>query len=150
MTGGSDAKGAPPDFTPEGAAGWLSELGEQDRRAALAWAGEHLTELRQSVYGQRILYWTLGISFVLGLAIHVGAYLLKSSVTTEPLGLIADLLYALGFSLWTGGVVVLFLQIVPEAKRRQFKSVLDAYEAARRDEARKGSNQATEGDEAPT
>jgi hypothetical protein len=37
-------------------------------------------------------------------------------VTTEPLLLVADLLYALGWSLWTGVVVVFFVQIWPEAK----------------------------------
>jgi hypothetical protein len=45
----------------------------------------------------------------------VGGYVLTSSVTTEPLGLAADLLHALGWSLWTGVVVVVFAQIVPEA-----------------------------------
>jgi hypothetical protein len=54
-------------------------------------------------------------------------------VTTEPLGLVADLLYALGLALWTGLVVVVFVQVVPEAKRRQMKRALDAYEAAQRD-----------------
>jgi hypothetical protein len=68
-------------------------------------------------------------------ATHIGGYFLKKPVTTEPLGLIADLLYAFGWALWTGVVVVVFIQIIPEAKRRQFKQVLDAYEAAR-DEAR--------------
>jgi zinc transporter ZupT len=69
---------------------------------------------------------------VIGLAAHAGGYLLKSSATTEPLGLVADLLYALGYALWTGVVVVVvFVQVFPEAKRRQFKQVLDAYEAAR-------------------
>jgi hypothetical protein len=47
-------------------------------------------------------------------------------VTTEPLGLVANLLYALGFALWTGVVVVVFVQIIPEVKRRQFKRMLDA------------------------
>ena len=37
-------------------------------------------------------------------------------MTTEPLLLVADLLYALGWSLWTGVVVVFFVQIWPEAK----------------------------------
>jgi len=37
-------------------------------------------------------------------------------VTTEPLLLVADLLYALGWSVWTGVVVVFFVQIWPEAK----------------------------------
>ena len=42
----------------------------------------------------------------------------------------ADLLYALGWALWTGVVVVVFVQIYPEAKKRQYKRALDAYEAA--------------------
>jgi hypothetical protein len=58
----------------------------------------------------------------MGLAAHVGGYLLRSWVTTEPLLLVADLVYALGWALWTGVVVVVvFVQVVPEAKRRQLK-----------------------------
>jgi len=79
---------------------------------------------------------------VVGLAAHVGGYLLKSSVTTEPLGLMADLLYALGWAMWTGVVVVVFVQLFPETKRRQFKQALDAYEAAQREQAQAGSDQA--------
>ncbi len=44
------------------------------------------------------------------------------------------MLYTLGWALWTGVVVVMFLQIIPEAKRRQYKQVLDAYEAAQNEE----------------
>jgi len=107
-------------------------LGERERQAVLAWVGENLTQVRRSAYEQRILHWSLAISLVIGLAAHAGGYLLKSSATTEPLGLVADLLYALGYALWTGVVVVVvFVQVFPEAKRRQFKQVLDAYEAAR-------------------
>ena len=79
---------------------------------------------------------------MVGLAAHVGGYLLKSSVTTEPLGLMADLLYALGWAMWTGVVVVVFVQLFPETKRRQFKQALDAYEAAQREQAQAGSDQA--------
>ena len=43
-------------------------------------------------------------------------YLLKATVSTEPLALLADLLYALGYSLWTGVVVVLLVEIIPIAK----------------------------------
>jgi hypothetical protein len=153
MTEGPEAEGTPPTSTHEqGAPGqdWLAGLGEPERRESLAWMGEHLPELRRSAFGQRLLYQSLGVGFVVGLAAHVGGYLLKSSVTTEPLVLVADLLYALGYSLWTGVVVVVFVQIVPEAKRRQFKQALDAYEAAQRDQARAGSDQASRDDEAPT
>jgi hypothetical protein len=143
MTGGPGAKGAPPTFTDdERAPGQdvVSGLGERERRALLAWVGEHLPQVRRSVYEQRLLSWSLGIGLVVGLAAHVGGYLLKLSVTTEPVGLVADLPYALGWALWTGVVVVVFVQVVPEAKRRQFKQALDAYEAGQREQARAGSD----------
>jgi hypothetical protein len=126
MTGGPGAKGAPDSFTAE----------------ELVWIREHLPELRRSAYGQRILYQSLGFGFVVGLAAQVGGYLLNSSVTTEPLLLVANLLYALGWALWTGVVVVVFVQVFPEVKRRQIKRWLDDYEAAQRDTARAGSDQA--------
>ncbi len=100
---------------------------------AMAWMEEHLLELRQSVSGQRILYWSLGISFVIGLAAHIGGYALLSSLPRGLLGLLADLLHALGWSLWTGVVVALFVQVIPETKRRQIEQYLDAYEALKRD-----------------
>jgi predicted lysophospholipase L1 biosynthesis ABC-type transport system permease subunit len=134
MTGGPGAKGAPHPFTDE----------------ELAAIGAYLPELRRSVAGQRILYTSLGIGFVVGLAAHVGGYLLRSSATTVPLGLVADLLYALGWALWTGVVVVVFVQIFPEAKRRQIMRGLDAYEAAMRDKARAESDQASRDDGTPT
>jgi hypothetical protein len=96
------------------------------------------------------VYWILGIGFVVGLATQIVGFLLKTSVTTEPLLLVADLLYALGWSLWTGVVVVFFVQIWPEAKRRQLKRAVDAYEAALREQARAGGGQAAGDDQAPT
>jgi hypothetical protein len=152
MTEGPGANDAPhPSTDEERAPGQdLFGLGERERRAVLAWVGENLPQVRRSVYEQRILHWSLGIGLVVGLAAHVGGYLLRSSVTTEPLELVADLLYALGWALWTGVVVVVFVQIFPETKRRQFKQALDAYEAALGDQARAGSGQAAGDDGAPT
>jgi len=127
MTEGPGAEGAPPTFTDkERAPGqdMLSGMGELERRETLAWVGEHLPQVRRSVFEQRILYSTLVTAFVVGLAAHVGGYLLKASATTEPLGLVADLFYALGFALWTGVVVVVFVQVFPEVKRRQYKQAL--------------------------
>jgi hypothetical protein len=151
MTGGPGAKGAPPPFTHDQRARGLDVfgLGEREHRALLAWVGDNLTQVRQSVYEQRLLSWSLGIGFVVGLAAQVAGYLLKSSVTTEPLGLVADLLYALGWALWTGVVVVVFVQLFPEAKRRQLKGALDAYEAAQREHARTGSDQTSRDNQAP-
>ena len=146
MAEGSGAKNAPHPFTDEARA-----LGiDVDDPRALAWMEEHLPEFRQQVSGQRPLYWILGIGFVVGLAAHVGGFLLRSSVTTELFELLADLLYSLGFALWTGIVVGLFIQIWPEAKRRQLKQWLDAYEAARREKARVGGVPASGDDHAPT
>ena len=146
MTGGSEAKDAPHPFTDKARA-----LGiDVDDPRALGWMEEHLPEFRQQASGQRPLYWILGIGFVVGMAAHVGGFLLRSSATTEPVELVADLLYSLGFALWTGIVVGLFIQIWPEAKRRQLEQWLDAYEAARREKARAESNQASGDDGAPT
>jgi hypothetical protein len=145
MAEGSGAKGAPHPFTDEE----LHHVGLDDP-GVLAWMGKHLPELRRSAYGQRLLYQSLGIGFVVGLAAHVGGYLLKSSVTTELFGLLADLLYALGFAMWTGVVVVVFVQVIPEVKRRQIKRTLDAYEARLPEKARAGGDQASGDDGAPT
>ena len=101
----------------------------------LAWVGENLTEVRRTAAGERPVYWVLGLGLVVGLVAYVGGYLITTSTPTEPLGLVGDLLYALGYALWTGVVVVVFLQMIPEAKRRQYKRALDAYEAASREEA---------------
>ena len=57
----------------------------------LAWMGEHLPEMRRSVYGQRLLYQSLAVAFVVGLAAQIGGYLLRPSPLTEPLALVAEL-----------------------------------------------------------
>jgi hypothetical protein len=99
---------------------------------ALAWMDANVADLRRSVSDDRFLRSSLAVGFVLGVAAHIAGYFLKSSVKAEPLGLVADLLYALGFALWTGVVVVIFVQVLPETKRRQIAQVLDAYDAMRR------------------
>ncbi len=143
MTGETGAQGAPHPSTDERAQGQdVLGLGERERDAMLVWVGENLTLVRRSASGQRVLYWVIGIGFVVGLAAHVGGFLLKTAVTTDPLLLVADLLYALGLALWTGIVVAMFVQIWPEIKKRQYKQALDAYEAAVGRRARVGSGQA--------
>jgi hypothetical protein len=145
MTGGPGSNGGVPHPFPD------EELDPQLRDPDVrAWMDEHLPELRRSVYGQRLLYQSLGTGFVVGLVAQIGGYLLRPSPPTEPLALVADLLYALGWSLWTGVVVAVFVQVVPEVKRRQFKQMLDAYEATRREQARAGSDQSSGADEPPT
>jgi hypothetical protein len=105
----------------------------------LAWATEHLPELRRSVSEQRTLRWSLGAGFLVGLVAHVSGFLLKTSTTTEPLELLADLLYTLGWALWTGVVVTVFFQIAPQAKARQIKQAGDALEVALREKGLRGA-----------
>jgi len=143
MTGERGATGARRPLADESAQGQDAlGLEELERAAMLAWVSENLTLVRRSASGQRILYWSLGICFVVGLAAHSGGFLLRSSATTEPLMLVVDLLYALGWALWTGVVLVVFLEVYPEAKKRQYKRALDAYEAAVRDRVQTGGGQA--------
>jgi len=151
MTGGSEANDASDTLNEEKRAPGedvFSGLGELERRELLTWVGEHLPEVRRTAVGQRPVYWILGLGFGLGMAAYVGGYALRSSVTTEPLRFVGDLLYTLGWALWTGVVVVVFLQVLPEAKRRQYKQALDAYEAALRDKARAEGEEASGDDEA--
>jgi len=129
MTEGNESKSVPSMFTDE---------------RVLEWMEEHVMELKQSVSGQRILYQSLVISFIVGLAAHIGGYALLASLPREPLGLLADLLHALGWSLWTGVVVAVFVQVIPEAKRRQIKRALEAYESLQRDKTQAGGKRKVE------
>jgi hypothetical protein len=95
----------------------------------LAWMRQNYANLRRTVSGQRILYWSLAIGFAVGMASYVSGYFLRSSRPAEPFALLADLLYALGWALWTGVVVVLFVEVVPQVKKRQIREALDAYDA---------------------
>lgn len=111
------------------------------RSAAHTFSGEELTFLRENLTELKrtvseptgFLYVGLATGFLVGLAAHVSGFLLRESVTTELARLAADLLYALGWSLWTSAVVVVFVQVIPDVKRRQLKRYLEAYEAAQGD-----------------
>jgi len=132
MTGESEANGPPHALSDEERAEQIDALiGGMERRMALDWVGDHLPEVRRSVYGQRSLYWALGIGLIVGMAFYSGGYALKSSFTTEPLAFLGDLFYTFGWALWTGAVVVVFLQLIPQSKRRGYRQLLDAYEAER-------------------
>jgi hypothetical protein len=84
----------------------------------------------------------LGFAFSVGLGAHVAGYVLRTSNLPEPLGLLADLLYTLGLALWTGVVVVLTVQVIPEVKRRQIRQFLEAYEATEERSDEPKANQA--------
>ena len=116
----------------------------------LTWVGENLTDVRRIASGKRVQQWILWLSLVIGLLAYVAGYVVRSSFTSEPLAFFGDLLYALGYALWTGVVVVVFLQIIPEMKRRQYKQVLDAYERAQHAGDRGEADQGSPDSGAPT
>ena len=108
--------------------------------AAQAWFEQHLSDLREDAYGQRILYWVLASTFVIGLVAYVVGYLLRSTSPTEPVGLLADLVYTFGFALWTAAVVVVLIEVNPEVKRRQIRRSLEAFDAIRREKSDMGTD----------
>jgi len=95
-----------------------------------AWIASHRTELRRDVSERRFRNQILVTGLAIGLIVHVIGFLLKASATDAPVALVADLLYAFGFALWTGVVVLAFVEIIPRAKERQISRWLDAYDAA--------------------
>jgi len=114
--------------------GFFKNVDEQHEftRQELAAIGDYLPDLRRSLSDQRILRTYLLIAFAAGLIVHIIAYLLRPVAEGGLLGLADDLLYAFGFALWTGVVVSLFVQVLPEAKRRQIIRALRAYEASQK------------------
>jgi hypothetical protein len=116
------------------------ESGRLIRDEELDWAADHLDELRRSVSEHCIRNQLLWSGLAIGLAAHVVGYLLKSSATGEPIAVLADVLYTLGYALWTGVVVVALVEIIPAIKERQISTALDAYEAALQSRARAKNN----------
>ena len=81
------------------------DSGRAFTRDEAAWIADHRDELRRMVSEHRVRY-PLWIGLVLGLVVHVVGFYLKESVSGELMAILADLLYGLGFALWTGVVVV--------------------------------------------
>jgi hypothetical protein len=102
----------------------------------LAWIRGHLKELRASATDPSIAYWYLGSALLIGLVAQVVGYLLRPSTPSEPLGLIADLVYALGLTLWTGVVVTVFVQVLPDLKRRQIRRIVERFDTSSGEPAR--------------
>jgi len=98
----------------------------------LAYLRQHRADMESWLNEGRFQHWILGLAFVLGLIAHGLGYVLRSSASGEPIAFVADLVYSLGLALWTGTIVAFFIQVFPEAKRRQIKRYLDAFDATAR------------------
>jgi len=98
----------------------------------LDWAAAHMSELQRGVIARRFRYGMLWVGLGIGLFTHVVGFLMKSSVTGAVLAVLADLLYTLGWALWTGVVIVSLVEVIPAAKGRQIDRAREAYEAALR------------------
>jgi hypothetical protein len=123
MAGPSEPGGTPPGVDTD-----LETLfRDPDARA---WMRTHLADLRSSVAQHRFRNRLVWVGVVAGLIAHIAGYLLRTSGPAEPLGLAADLLYSFGLAVWTGTVVVVLIEIIPQAKERQILEAIDAYEAA--------------------
>jgi hypothetical protein len=95
----------------------------------LAYLREHRQDLAGWIAEGRFERWILPLALALGLLAYTAGYVLRASATGEPVTFLADLVYGLGFALWTGVVVAFFVQVFPQAKRRQLQRYLDAYDA---------------------
>jgi len=103
----------------------------------LRWAAQHLPQTRGWISGRRFLYDAVVTAVIVGLIAHVVGYVLAVSGSGEPRGLVADLLSNLGVALWTGAVLVVFVQVLPDYQRRTARRLLEQSEAPMRGQDRK-------------
>jgi hypothetical protein len=101
----------------------------------LTWIAGHRSELRRNVSERRYRSWILWLGLAIGLVVHIIGFQLKASTDGAAVAILAELLYALGFALWTGVVVVTLIDIIPAAKERQVSRWLDAAEEELRSRA---------------
>ena len=102
----------------------------------LRWAAQRLPQIRGWISGRLFLYHAMVTAVIVGLIAHVAGYLLGVSGSGEPRGLVADLLSNLGMALWTGAVLVVFMQVLPDYQRRTALRLVEQSEALLRVEHR--------------
>ena len=68
----------------------------------LAWMGEHLTQMRQSALGQRMVLWSLGLGFVLPPALRSNSITALWLPTGRTYSALHDALKARGFVIYEG------------------------------------------------
>jgi putative copper export protein len=106
---------------------------ETPSEAELDYIALHLDDLRRAVEGRTILYWWLLLGFLLGLIAHLAGYFIGAATSNTVVTLLADLLRSLGTALWTGCVLILFVQVWPDVQQRGARRRFALYEKALRD-----------------
>jgi hypothetical protein len=113
---------------------------ETPSEAELDYIAPRLDELRRAVEGRTILYTWLLLAFLLGLIAHLAGYFIGAGSSSNVVTLLAELLRSLGTALWTGCVLILFVQVWPEVQQRRARRLIAVYEKALRErEAREKS-----------
>jgi hypothetical protein len=100
-----------------------SSPGYRFSKSELDWVAANLDDARGWARGDRIITWTLVVTFLIGLVVYLVGFALGSGSLELPNGwpsdLIADLLANLGVVLWTSVILVLFLEILPNWQQRR-------------------------------
>ena len=102
----------------------------------LRWAAQNLPKIRGWISGRRFLYQAVITTVIVGLIAHVAGYLLAESGSGEPIGLVADLLGNFGVALWTGAVLVMLVQVLPDYQQRTALRLVEQSEASLREKNR--------------
>lgn len=94
----------------------------------IEWARTHVPYLQRLSTGNQILYWTMAITLLLGLAIYALSFVVGNGTLSLPTFLpvepTADFLYNLGIVLWTSVVLVFMLEVMVDVQRRQANKYL--------------------------
>jgi hypothetical protein len=107
-----------------------SSVEEAPSDAELDYVAARLDELRRAVEGRTILYTWLLLAFLLGLIAHLAGYFIGTGASNTVVTLLAELLRSLGTALWTGCVLILFVQVWPDVQQRGARRKLALYEKA--------------------
>ena len=105
----------------------------------LEWARQNLPAIQRSARSNTVLYFSMAIAFILGLALYFLGYAVSTGGIAMPPGwrddLIANLLTELGVTLWTSVILVLFLEVIVEVQRKRWQRYARIVEHALRQQA---------------
>jgi hypothetical protein len=94
----------------------------------VAYVAAHLPEIRRRVAGNEILYFWIAGTLILGLIANVVGFLWSTVASGTADALVSQLLLSVGTALWTGSVLVLLLEVLPDIQRRYAIRALRKYE----------------------